>query len=340
MGRKSTKNLNLPPRMRVKITSAGKRYYYYDVGGKPRRWKALGGEFVEALHQYAELEQGQTTGSAVITFRHVAERYMREIIPTKAPRTQQDNLAELKSLYKFFDNPPAPITQIRPINIRQYFEWRKEAPVRANREIALFSHIYNNAREWGYTEQANPCVGIRRNKEDGRDVYVNDPLYQLIWSLADYTLRDALDLAYLTGQRPADVLELGEQDIQDNILYIRQNKTRAPLRIEIIGELAKVIKRIRERKKTLKVHALSLIVNEQGQPLTQGALRSRFDKVRVTAGIDKNSFQFRDLRAKAATEKEDKEGMAAAKDQLGHKSEAMTRRYVRHRLGKKVTPTK
>ena len=31
---------------------------------------------------------------------------------------------------------------------------------------------------------------------------------------------------------------------------------------------------------------------------------------------------------------------AAAKDQLGHTSENMTRHYVRHRRGKKVMPTK
>ncbi len=51
------------------------------------------------------------------------------------------------------------------------------------------------------------------------------------------------------------------------------------------------------------------------------------------------AFQFRDLRAKAGTDKEEQAGMAAAKDQLGHADEKMTQRYVRHRKGKLVTPT-
>ncbi|MCC7006766.1 MAG: tyrosine-type recombinase/integrase [Ottowia sp.] len=98
--------------------------------------------------------------------------------------------------------------------------------------------------------------------------------------------------------------------------------------------------RIRERKNILTAQVFSLIVNEKGEQLTSGALRSRFDKAREIAGIDKASFQFRDLRAKAGTDTEDKKGMEAAKNQLGHANESMTRQYVRHRLGKKVGPTK
>ncbi|TFW35840.1 hypothetical protein E4O92_01125 [Massilia horti] len=47
-------------------------------------------------------------------------------------------------------------------------------------------------------------------------------------------------------------------------------------------------------------------------------------------------FQFRDLRAKAGTDKEEQQGMHAAKDQLGHASETMTRRYIRYRKGNYV----
>jgi integrase len=46
------------------------------------------------------------------------------------------------------------------------------------------------------------------------------------------------------------------------------------------------------------------------------------------------------LRAKAGTDKEESAGMEAAKNQLGHANETMTRHYVRHRRGKKVMPTK
>jgi hypothetical protein len=36
----------------------------------------------------------------------VAEKYLVEIVPTKKPATQKDNVRELKNLTSFFDDPP------------------------------------------------------------------------------------------------------------------------------------------------------------------------------------------------------------------------------------------
>ena len=79
--------------------------------------------------------------------------------------------------------------------------------MRANREKALFSHIFNKAREWGYTAAPNPCAGVKGFTERGRDAYIEDVTYKAVWDAADWPTRDAMDLAYLTGQRPADVLK-------------------------------------------------------------------------------------------------------------------------------------
>ena len=81
--------------------------------------------------------------------------------------------------------------------------------------------------------------------------------------------------------------------------------------------------------------------------MTKSMLRGAFDRARNLASIANptletqiREYQFRDLRAKAGTDKEQSDGMAAAKDQLGHTNETMTKQYVRHRKGKLVTPTK
>ena len=58
----------------------------------------------------------------------------------------------------------------------------------------------------------------------------------------------------------------------------------------------------------------------------------------ISAAI--RAFQFRDLRAKPGTDTEGLRGMAMAKDQLGHSSEAMTAHYVGHRKGKPVKPAR
>lgn len=72
--------------------------------------------------------------------------------------------------------------------------------------------------------------------------------------------------------------------------------------------------------------------DENGQPLSQFALRSRFDNARTAAGVD---FQFRDIPAKAATDTGD---LAHSHTLLGHKNRDMTEHYVRSRVGERVKP--
>ena len=106
-----------------------------------------------------------------------------------------------------------------------------------------------------------------------------------------------------------------------------------------------------ERKKGHKVRSLSLVCNEAGQPLTAFALRSRFDKARAAAAkalcadgqaglaAAVEDFQFRDLRAKAGTDKAESRDIREAQKQLGHQTLRMTEHYVRNRRGEKVEPT-
>jgi len=102
-----------------------------------------------------------------------------------------------------------------------------------------------------------------------------------------------------------------------------------------------VIERIKARKAaTPGIRSLALVVNERGLALSASALDNRFEAARRAAGVELNSFQFRDLRAKAATETEEQIGMEAAQNLLGHKSSGMTAHYVRNRKGKLVKPTR
>ncbi|MDD5056596.1 MAG: tyrosine-type recombinase/integrase [Sideroxydans sp.] len=349
MGRRPSKNLNLPPKMRARPKAGGILWYYYDAGGKPRKEIPLGCDYTAAVRKWAELEQDKPEKAAqLLTFKNVADRYIRDVLPTKAARTQRDNLIELEWLFKFFNAPPAPLDSIKPGHIRQYMDLRgKTGKIRANREKALFSHIWNMARSWGLTDKPNPCAGIKGFSEVGRDIYIEDAVLEAVWEAADITLRDALDLAYLTGQRPADALSMRETDIRDGMLVVEQNKTGKKLRIELVGELADLVARIKKRKESYKIHTLALICTEAGRALTEGALRSRFDKARTAAVKTKpelaeaiKAFQFRDLRAKAGTDKADTDGMRAAQEQLGHENMAMTEHYVRSRKGQKVSPTR
>jgi integrase len=88
---------------------------------------------------------------------------------------------------------------------------------------------------------------------------------------------------------------------------------------------------------------MTLLADPKGQQLKHsGYFRSQFkiarDKAEKRAaemGIQLTRFQFRDLRAKSAS---DMESMGKARKLLGHSTESMTAKYVRARVGEKVSP--
>jgi len=323
MGRRRESNFDDPPRFHKKGT-----VWYHVTGTAPRKWSKLSGDRAEALRMWAQLE-GVREDDSTRLFSVVARRYVREIFPTKAVATRRDNDKELTNLLKVFAHMP--IDAIAPMHIREYMDIRGQAAkIRANREKALFSHIFNKAREWGFTSGQNPCQGVKGFKETGRDRYITDAEFSKVKEHAHFTVIDAMDLALLTGQRPADVLKLKRTDIRDGAIWIVQNKTGARLGIEITGELEEVVTRINTRPR--KAISAFLIQDENGQPLTQGALRSRFDKARTAAKVD---FQFRDIRGKAAT---DTGNLAHSQKLLGHKNREMTEHYVKARMGERVKP--
>lgn len=340
MGRKPSKPGAIP-RFRKRRQKSGVVHYYYDHGGKPRKETPLGSDYGLAIRAWAELEHaGALPAGAALTFKQVAERYRVEVIPTKAAGTQKVNMREIDSLVRFFDDPPCPLDAIRPVHVRKYMDWRKDAKVSANREKALLSHIWNWARDRGYTDLPNPCAGIKKNRERGRDVYVDDATFAAVYAAADPLLRDALDLAYLTGQRPADVHLMDQRHIRDGVLSFRQQKTKQAIEMAITGELKVLVDRLLA-KKTGPLHSTRLLVDDDQLPVGRDALRYRFDKARAAAGVAKGDFQFRDLRAKAGTDKADSAGdIRQAQHQLGHQSVTTTEIYVRKRKGARTTPTR
>jgi hypothetical protein len=229
MRSRKKENRDLPERLlrRSRKRKNGKIWvaYYYcgrDAEGK-RIEIPLGQDLAEAKLEWARLEQ-KATPKVMRLMRELFDRYETNIIPTKAPRTQKDNKYELDRLRKAFDE--APIESITPPVIAQYRDART-AKTRANREIALLSHVFTIACEWGFAER-NPCLNVRRNKEKVRDFYAADEVWDAVYAEADQGLRDAMDLAYLAGQRPADTLKVSTVDLDDDFLWVdRTRRTSA-----------------------------------------------------------------------------------------------------------------
>lgn len=346
---RKTENRDLPPGMyrRKRQKANGKVWealYYRDKSGKDI---FLGSDLVKAKLMWAELE-AKSVPKELTTMKGIFDEYLLKIIPGKAARTQKDNIYELKQLRTVFDS--APIDAITPAMIAQYRDSRS-AKTRANREIALLSHVFNTAREWGLTTRDNPCLGVRKNKEKPRDFYANEAVWQAVYEEAPQELQDAMDLAYLTGQRPSDVLSMRKDDMEGIYLQVSQGKTGKRLRIvlEVDGaknSLGLLLERIMRR--TSKHLSPFFIINEHGKRMSWPMLRNRWadarEAARVKAEVEKKpdlanriaQFQFRDIRPKAASEIND---LGEASVLLGHSKEGITERVYR-RVGAIAKPAK
>lgn len=162
--------------------------YYYVARGK---WTPLGSDRNKALLAWTQLEQTEPDES-LTALSVVVERYRKDEVPKKAPRTQEEYERALKELLPVFGK--VKLEAIQPKHVRAYLD-RRSRKISGNREIAVLSAIFNRAREWGYTRAANPCAGVRRNEERGRDKYVTDEEYRRLYAAADPVLRDTMALA-------------------------------------------------------------------------------------------------------------------------------------------------
>jgi site-specific recombinase XerC len=348
MGRKPTVNINLPPLMRARMQRSGKIFYYYDAGGKPRKEIPLGDDYILAVRKWSDLHQSELSITDQPTLKDVWDKFVIERLYSLSAATQKDYLKCIRKILEFFNDPPIPLDEIAPTHIRKYLDWRgKTAKVRANHERRLVNLLWNCAREWGYTTLANPCTGIEGFKEPGRNVYTEDAVQKAVYDCGCQPLKDAIDLSYLTAQRPGDVAKMYETDIQDGQLSVQQGKRGKRIKINVIGQLKQVIDRILQRKAAFKVRSLALIVDEYGKPLSQRAIWERFDKARTQAALEHpklkdkiEAFWIMDLRAKGGTDKAIKtKDMRAAQKILGHSHLTMTEHYVRELVGEAVDPT-
>lgn len=333
MGRQSTVNRNLPPRMRAR-RRGDVTYYLYDTGGKPRHEIPLGTDYILAVQQWAELHQSSPTAQMTVSWlvgKYLASPSYQEL----GTGTQADYRFAIDKIIEAFGD--APLDQLKPSHVILYIEKRTATSKhRAIREKAVLSMLFNWAIEREFAK-FNPAGVVKTKRLPGRkNVYIHDEMFDALYEKATIDLKEAIDLAYYMGQRPVDLLSLTLVKIRDGMMEYRQAKTGTPQRIALVGGLADVVDRIMERKAGHKVTSMFLLVNERGQKMTKAMLRSRFETARSAAGISGADFQFRDLRRKSGSDLRDQAGLDAAQDLLGHASQSMTEHYTAAR-GKKIS---
>lgn len=324
MGRPKGRFSDLPPRMTAR-ESGGKLYYYRQAAGKKT---PLGADKAAALRLWARLEAGGIeTG-----FLAVSEAYREHIKKHLTRESWQHYRLALDNLDESFGK--GKLEQIEPHHVKTYILERTKKGA-ALFEKRVLSAMWNWARESGITATANPCAGVKFSKSEKRtigklgrrDKYVTDAEFQEVLLKAGPILQDAMELAYLTGQRPSDLLKMTRQDMRDGTLLVVQVKTGAKVPIRIEGRLKRVLERALARPR--RIPSMYVIAAEDGQRLRYHAMNKQFVEARGEA-----TWQFRDIRAKTAT---DLPSIKRAQELLGHVDETTTAGYRRNK-GLPVAP--
>jgi integrase len=314
---------DLPPR--VYLHHGGYRYH-------PREGQRvhLGRDYGEAMRRWANIVN---PANEVGTVSALIDWYLLEVAPKKAPRTYAGNLKEAENLKKGLGH--IPYTQLKPHHVAIYRDERgKDAPVRANREKALLSHVYTKAMEKG-TVDFNPCKGIKRNPEKRRERMIEDHEYQSVYACAESSVQRMMLLIYRTCQRPEDLIKIGIANIKRvehrgkevRVLRIQQGKTGKTVDIILAGDLLELV----DTHLNAQTVWPTFVHTRAGKKYTYSGLVAMFrrslKKVKLT------DFGLYDLKAKGATDMY-RAGTPLEQIQqlLGHESVTTTEVYIKARL--------
>ena len=319
MGRPRKHNRQLPDRMYIR---SGTYYYVEYVTNK---WVNLGREYVAAMAKYGSLTADD---SPSLTVSNLIDRYIREVAPTKAPRTYSDNVKEAKNLRRVFGHMP--LLDVTTPHVYKYLAERgKQARVRANREIALLTHMFKKAERWGdISHDKNPCIRIEKPKETPRSRYVSDEEYLAFRDHAGPMIAAYMDVKYVTALRQGDLLALSLNQIRDDGIHVTIGKTGKKVVFEWSPDLRAAILAVRRVQRPIR--GMYLFCNRRGQPYTGSGFRSiwqRRMKSALEKGVLRERFREHDLRAKSASDAE----RGHASELLTHMDARTTETYYRRK---------
>lgn len=227
------------------------------------------------------------------------------------PATRSDYTKILPRLMHHFGH--ITIGQLKPSQIAVWLETRRKAgkgSTRANREFAVLSSVHKFGMRQGWLE-ANPCIGVPRNKERPRRRVVTDAEFLEGFHKAPENFQDLISAAYLSGTRETDIVAWTRSGSlrPDGIHYI-ESKTGKPHHVEWTDALRYFVRRAMARFPDAEY----VFVNSLGQKWGQWAINSQMRRLEV-------GWCFKDLRAKAQTDSEHQVlGHSGAMEQLYRKA--------------------
>lgn len=261
----------------LRITTSGAKAFVLDYRAHSRQRRITIGSFPDwsvaaAREEAKNLKRAVDLGNDPMAERHedraaatvndLWEKYQREHLAQKSPRSQADE----RSMWEQIILPHFGTTQVTMIttedvdNLHRAITEIRKTPVRANRVIEVLRKAFNLAIRWKIIKE-NPVVGVRRNPEERRNRYLNKKeIAALVTALNGHKELDsanAIKLLMLTGARKSEVLgATWEMFDLENGIWTKPSshtKQRKLHRVPLSGPALHLLKEIKEQSASVYV---------------------------------------------------------------------------------------
>jgi len=278
----------------------------------------------------------KTAESKKHTFADLANRYIKDVLPTKPKQAshQKQQLewwSEKMGDYLLSDVTPALIVQYRDeLAIGATPRGEHRTPATVVRYMAALSHAFTIAvKEWGWLEDAPTRKVTKPTEARGRVRYLDDGdrerLLKACKESPNPLLYPCVILALSSGMRQAELMGLKWQDVnlKDGFLILHETKNGERRRVPLSGLALELL---REHAKVRRLDTALLFPSERN-PQKPIDLRKAYANALRQAEI--TGFTWHDLRhCTASYLAMDGASLAEIAEVLGHKTLQMVKRYA------------
>lgn len=284
-------------------------FYYADSRGGRKPWVQIGKTYGEAIIRYGQLE-----ATTARDFNALADRYVKEALPTKAATTQRVYRTHLKPLRAVFGSmPPDTITQ--PMAY-QYLDKRGPG-TRGRQEVAVLASVLRHGIRLGWVT-APRLRGMEFPEAKRRERYITDEELHNTIAKAPLEVAHAIRFIHYLGLRTSDALRVRWRDWQEDGLHVAVSKTKSRLHFKRTPGLDGLMEEMKNRR----IVGTTVLADRIGAPWKYQRLHAAWTKV---APPDAN---LHDLRRKRLTDLAREKGVEFAQAIAAHSDPRMTQTYV------------
>ncbi|MFI5020867.1 MAG: tyrosine-type recombinase/integrase [Alphaproteobacteria bacterium] len=335
------------PGFGVRCRPSGAKVYFlkYRTRAGRQRWLTLGQHGpltpekarTKALREKAAVGDGADPSGArqrkrlEQTIAELADRYLKEHVEA---HNKPSTAAEVKRIVEKRIKPGVgriKITDLSRADIKAWHQGMSAMPYEANRALAYCSKMLSLASHEWELRADNPCIGVKRFPERARERFFTDGELKAIGEvlsaaeqanteLPGFTL--LVRLLATTGMRLGEALGLRWTDIDLPARAIRLRDAKAGARTVHLGAATVAILDTVTDRTGYVVRGL-----DPAEPLSVNVAEKAWGRLREAAGVADGRLH--DLRHTAGTFAALAGANAfAVRDLLGHRTLAMTGRYV------------